>query len=83
MLIGEEHRQIKSEKLKVRSLQTQLGTTKEETFLFLSLMLKNHLKSIKQAVENFMGDHELHEIKKHNKEMERLIERFENNDSHG
>lgn len=68
-----------SQKLKVKSqkLSDQLTQKQEETFLFLSLMLKNHLKSIKNAIDNFMGDHELHEIKKHVRNMEGLIEKFE------
>lgn len=63
MFMGQEY--IKSEK------------DKEDTFLFLSLLLKNHLKSIKEAIENFMGDKELGEIKKSTSNMEKLIEKFE------
>jgi len=70
MFLGQEFK--RNEKLKKTLVKNET-----ETFLFLSLMLKNHLKSIKEALENFMGDHELHKIKKHSKEMERLIERFE------
>ncbi len=50
---------------------------KENTFLFLSLMLKNHLKSIKMAVENFLGDHELESIRQSTRKMEKLIEQYE------
>lgn len=70
MFIGEEFRQIKI-------LEKTIVKNKENTFLFLSLILKNHLKSIKRALENFMGDHELSQIKKHTKEMERLINKYE------
>ena len=71
---------IESQRLKVKSqkLETDLEKNKEETFLFLSLMLKNHLKSIIHAIDNFMGDHELHSIKKHVRNMEKLIEKYEN-----
>lgn len=77
MFLGQEH--IRSEKLKIKSekLQNTVSANQEQTFLFMSLMIKNHLKSIKEAVEDFMGDHELHKIKKHTREMERLIEKFE------
>jgi hypothetical protein len=37
---------------------------KENTFLFLALVLKNHIKNIKEATENFLGDHQLQQIKK-------------------
>lgn len=70
LFMGQEY--LKNEKLK-----TQISKTKADTFLFLSLMLKNHLKNIKSSAENFMGDHELGEIKKSSREMERLIEKFE------
>ena len=50
---------------------------KEDTFLFLSLVLKNHLKNINHAVENFTGDHQLEIIKKSAHRMEKLIEKFE------
>ncbi len=78
MLVGEEHKKNLEFKIQNSKLTNALINTKEETFLFLSLMLKNHLKSIKYAIENFMGDHELHEIKKHSREIEKLIEKFEN-----
>lgn len=63
MFMGQEH--LKSEKLQT------------DAFLFLSLMLKNHIKNIKKAVENFMGDHQLKEIEKSTREIEKLIEKFE------
>jgi len=72
MFLGEEHR--KSEKLEVKNEKME-----ENTFLFLSLMLKNHLKNIKEAVENYVGDHELDIIKKSAQRMEKLIEKFEKN----
>jgi len=73
MFMGSEH--IENQKSKVKSQKL-----KEETFLFLSLLLKNHLKNIKEALENFVGDHELGIIKKSVQRMEKLIEKFEKND---
>jgi len=70
MFLGQE--KIDSDKLKAKSEKT-----KEETFLFLSLLLKNHLKNIKEAAQNFVGDHQLEIIKKSTQRMERLIEKFE------
>ena len=70
MFMGSE--KIKNEKLKVKSEKT-----KEETFLFLSLLIKNHLKNIREAAQNFVGDHQLEIIKKSTTRMEKLIEKFE------
>jgi len=58
-------------------LKRQQQAQQEDTFLFLSLMIKNHVKTIKKSVENFMGDHDLHEIKKSAQDMECLIDKFE------
>jgi len=71
MFMGQEYTENKKS---VKKFQK----SKEEMFLFLSLMLKNHIKNIKEAVENFIGDHQLHEIKASAQKMEKLIEDFEN-----
>jgi len=70
MFLGQE--KINGDKLKAKGEKT-----KEETFLFLSLLLKNHLKNIKEAAQNFVGDHQLETIKKSAARMEKLIEKFE------
>lgn len=70
LYMGQEHIKYQKSKLKSQKLQ-------EDTFLFLSLMLKNHIKNIKSAVENFMGDHELETIRKNCQRIEKLIEKFE------
>ena len=70
MFLGQE--QLEAQKLKFKN-QKQ----KEETYLFLSLLIKNHLKSIKEAAQNFVGDHQLEIIKKSAQRMEKLIEKFE------
>jgi len=71
MFMGQEYIEAQNSKLKTQNWQ-------KETFLFLSLILKNHLKNIKTAVENFIGDHQLHEIKTNVRKIEKLIEEFEN-----
>lgn len=65
------------EKIRIRQLAEKSEKTKEDTFLFLSLLLKNHLKNIKEAAQNFVGDHQLDIIKKSAQRMEKLIEKFE------
>jgi len=70
LFLGKEYEE--NQKLKVKGQKS-----KEETFLFLSLILKNHLKNIREATENFIGDHQLSMIKKQAEKMEKLIEKFE------
>ncbi|NMB84373.1 hypothetical protein GYA28_03745 [Candidatus Roizmanbacteria bacterium] len=70
LFMGKEY--LENQKSKIKSQKS-----KEDTFLFLSLVLKNHLNNIKTNLDNFMGDHELHQIKKSAKRMSQLIEEFE------
>lgn len=70
MLLGQEYLELRNSKLKIQKSQT-------DSLLFISLILKNHVKSIKQAVENFVGDHQLNDIRKHAREMEKLIDKYE------
>ncbi len=77
LFMGQEFEEAKKMKQRAEKLDTALTDSKENTYLFLSLMVKNHLKGINHAVENFMGDHELHVIKKHVRNLEKLIEKFE------
>jgi len=73
MFMGNEH-------IKTRQLEEKNEKNEEDTFLFLSLLLKNHLKNIKEALENFVDDHQLEIIKKSAQRMEKLIEKFEKGD---
>lgn len=63
--------------LQIQKLKSENQKLEEKTLLFLSLVLKNHLKTIKEAVENFMGDSQLEAIKKAALKMEKLIDKFE------
>jgi len=70
MFLGQEY--IKNKKLKVKNEKLQ-----EDSMLFITLLIKNHLKTIKEAVENFVGDHELNIIRKTANRIEKLIEKYE------
>ena len=63
---------IENERLKRQEVKVQ-----EDHSLFLYLVVKNHLKNIHHAVDNFMGDRELSEIKHQATRLETLIERLE------
>ena len=70
LFLGQQYLENQKEKLKNQK-------NLENTFLFLSLVLKNQIKNIKEAAENFLGDHQLHQIKRSASKMEKLIEKFE------
>jgi len=77
LFMGKEYGEVQKSNVKVQKLENKLITSKEETFLFLSLMIKNHLRSMSTLIDNFMGDHELLTIRKHIRNIEHLIEKFE------
>ncbi len=77
LFMGQEYTKIQKLRIRTKILEENLTQTKEDAFLFLSLMLKNHLKNIKMSAENFMGDHELDKIKKNIAKMEKLIDQYE------
>jgi len=70
LILGNEYEET-------RRLKKTIEGQTEDTYLFLSLMLRNHITHIKLAIENFMGDKELHEIGKQVHNMEKLIDTFE------
>ncbi|GAB4219261.1 MAG: hypothetical protein Fur009_4530 [Candidatus Microgenomates bacterium] len=70
LFLGKEYEEIKH-------LKKQNQKTKEENLLFLTLIIKNHLKNIQEALDNFLGDHELNIIKKSVQRINKLIEKYE------
>lgn len=70
MILGNEYEETKR-------LKKSMSQQTENTFLFLSLMLKNHLKEMKMLIENFQGDRELTSLKRHVDNTEKLIDMFE------
>lgn len=70
MYLGEEYILLHKEEHK-------LTHSKKETFLFLSLIIKNHINTIIENVNDFVGDINLSEIKKHAMRVKRLIDKFE------
>lgn len=79
LFMGQEYIDIRKEKEQAQRLREALANSEEQTDLFLSLMIKNHLKSMKYHLDNFMGDHDLHSLKKHVRNMEHQIEKYESN----
>lgn len=77
LFMGKEYMKVQSSELKIQNLKKTVIKNKEDTFLFLSIMIKNHLHSITKSIDNFMGDHELLTIRKHIRNIEKLIEKFE------
>lgn len=70
LILGNEYEETKR-------LKKSMSAQTENTFLFLSLILKNHLREIQNNIENFVGDHELNSIKRQVRNMEKLIDMFE------
>lgn len=74
LFLGEELR--KNSKLK-----TQISNQSQNQGLFISLNLKEQLKNIQEAAENFVGERELTRIKISTRKAEKLIEEYEDQSS--
>jgi hypothetical protein len=72
MFLGQEQRRS-------QTMENKLVRAETDTHFFLSLTLKNHITTIKDAIDNFKGDHDLDVIRKQAQRMERLIDEFESN----
>lgn len=59
------------------SLRNKMSRSKEDTFLFLTLVVKNHLNSIRELAQKHRGDHDTERIIKNTDRLTRLINRFE------
>lgn len=81
IFLGQESFKEKKEKEKNALLKKSLVDNKEKAFLFLSLIIKNHVRNINQAADNFLGDHQLDIIKKNAKRMEKLIDEYEKHEA--
>jgi len=74
LILGNEYEETKR-------LKKSISSQQENTFLFLSLMLKNSLKEMRKNLDNFRGDAELTALKRHVRTMEKQIDMFENKTS--
>lgn len=70
LIMGNEYEETKR-------LRSSMNAQTENTFLFLSLLIKNHLKNIQEQLDNFVGDHQLHSIQKSISAMRKQIDMFE------
>lgn len=77
LYLGKEYQKINQQKKEIDQLSHQVIREKEDRILFFSLVLKNQINNIKEATDNFMGDHELSIIKKSIQKIEKLIDEYE------
>lgn len=70
LIMGNEYEETKR-------LRKTMSRQTENTFLFLSLLMKNHIKSIQEQLDNFVGDHQLQSIQKSINSMRKQIDFFE------
>ena len=84
LFLGNEYRKIVQQRKTIQFLQRKehflkesYSEDKEDHLLFLSIIMKGHLKMIRQLSENFTGDQDLERIKKVVRRMDKLIEKYE------
>lgn len=81
LYLGKEYQKINQQKKEIDQLFHQVTQEKEDRLLFFSLVLKNQISNIREAADNFMGDHELSIIKKSIQKIEKLIDEYEKDNS--
>jgi len=74
LILGNEYEETKR-------LKKSISSQQENTFLFLSLMLKNSLREMQKNLDNFRGDAELTAMKRQVRTMEKQIDMFEKESS--
>ncbi|OGK28912.1 hypothetical protein A3D06_00160 [Candidatus Roizmanbacteria bacterium RIFCSPHIGHO2_02_FULL_40_9] len=77
LFMGNEYRKNLKQKKVINTLVEHQTELKENSMMFLTLVIKSHIKTIRNFSENFSGDHELEEIKKTTRRIEKLIEKYE------
>ncbi|NTU46055.1 hypothetical protein HGA88_00315 [Candidatus Roizmanbacteria bacterium] len=77
LYLGSLYQKTKKEENEIDTLKQSIVQDKTDTFLFLSTVLKNHIRNIEEAVTTFMGDKQLSDIQKNTQRMKKLIDTYE------
>jgi hypothetical protein len=85
LFLGDEYRKNLRQKrrigllqLKDSLLEDELRDKQEDAYIFLTVVVKSHLDSLREMAENFTGDHELESIRRTIRRMEHLIDKYTN-----
>lgn len=77
LFLGQEYQKVLQQKKQITLLKEKNTNTRKETFFFMSLILKDHIKTIKDALDNFVGDNEIQKIRNATHRVEKLIDEYE------
>jgi hypothetical protein len=77
VFLGSEMRKRDRERKKIASLIDQQSSTEQDALIFISTIVKGHMQSIEEALDNFHGDHELSAIRTSTRRLKKLIDKFE------
>ncbi len=84
LFLGKEFRKAENQrkvisrmKNRENALEEEMQKEKKDNANFLSLIVKEHIKKLREHSDNFTGDHDLREIQKTVHRMEKLIEKYE------
>lgn len=75
--MGNEHRKRALQQQAYDSLSAEHTSKQQDALLFISTVVRGHIKSLLESVENFHGDHELNEIRTSARRLQKLIDKFE------
>lgn len=78
LFLGDEYTKNKEAIEHISHLETSVTRSTEEIFLFLTLVVKQHLEAIENAIESFQGQKQLEAIRHSVHRIKSLIDKFEN-----
>lgn len=77
LLLGEEFAKSRMEQIRADHLEEAYGRTSKETFLFLALVIKQHLHSIQNAIDRLNGHEQINTIQHSINRISHLVDKFE------
>lgn len=77
LLLGREYRKALYQRRRFLLEKKKEQTVEEDALMFTSLIVRSHITKIEDLARNFRGDHDLDEIKKTARRLQKLIDKFE------
>jgi hypothetical protein len=77
LFLGQQYQKVLIQKNQIKKLRDQTTENRKNTFYFMSLVLKNHVKTIHNALDNFVGENEVQKIRTATHRIEKLIDEYE------
>jgi hypothetical protein len=77
LFLGQQYQKVLRQKNQIKNLRDQTIENRKNTFFFMSLVLKDHIKTINTSLDNFVGEKEIQKIRTSVHRIEKLIDDYE------